>query len=43
MQWTGMKVEPSTYEMYLKKDISSDVEKTISVSLRAERKKNHRT
>lgn len=34
-----MKMEPSTYQMCLKKDLWIDVEETISVSLIAERKR----
>lgn len=31
MKWTEMKVEPSTYQIFLNKDLSIDVEETIPV------------
>lgn len=39
IKWAEIKVEPSMYQMCLKKNLSIDVEETISVSLTAERKR----
>lgn len=39
VKWAEIKVEPSMYQMSLKKSLSIDVEETISVSLTAKRKR----